>query len=104
MQATSFLDYLPLLPPLMLLPAIVVCERISGLKICNFTAIVIRRSIAIPFLVLSMNWMAFFTLTDYRAHNRVVILPLSLLFLYVAFVLIHWRVYNNAEQASRSNS
>ncbi len=97
--ANTLLDYARFVAPVVFLVSLCVYERISGLQIRNITATVFRRLLAIPLLILSMNWIAIFTLTDYRSHHRAIILPLSVVVLSAAMLLAHWRIYRIAEQA-----
>jgi len=95
-SGNSFEDYGRLLTPLALLVGIVLYERIAGLKVMKTWAIRVRRFLAFPVLVPAMNWLMIFTLTDYRLHLRWLMLPLSLFLLCIGFLMVHWRIYHNA--------
>lgn len=73
-------------------------ERALNYRVRGFAEAIIRRGFAIPFLVLGMNWLAIFVFTDYRAHFRLIIIPLGVLFLFIGLALTHVGMYKNAEQ------
>ena len=52
----------------------------------------ILRLLAIPFLVLGFNWLCIFSLTEYREHHRVIILPLSIFFVSLGLLLTHYNL------------
>ncbi|MBU8902385.1 MAG: hypothetical protein KOO69_06570 [Victivallales bacterium] len=55
----------------------------------------LRRLLAIPFLTMGLNWICIFTVTTYRSHYRIVIIPLSFVFLSIGFLLAYYKMYKN---------
>lgn len=64
--------------------------------------IIIRRLFAFPFLVLGFNWICIFTLTTYRSHHRLIIIPLSIVFIIIGLALTHYQIYLNNETGTES--
>ncbi|WP_434148425.1 hypothetical protein ACR2R6_14150 [Methylocaldum gracile subsp. desertum] len=52
---------------------------------------ILRGLIAVPFFILGINWLWLFSLTDYRSHQRMIIIPLAIIFILIAVLLIHFR-------------
>ncbi len=72
-------------------------EEYFKLKLKSLGFVIFRRIFAIPFLTLGLNWICIFTLTQYRSHHRVIIIPLAIVFIAIGLTLTHYNVYQDNE-------
>ena len=81
-----------LITPILGIVGIYLIEYICKLKDKRIKQITIFRVLAAPLLVLGFNWLSIFTLTEYREHHRIIILPLSICFISVGMILTHFNL------------
>ena len=107
MRTQTGYDMLRLVVPITAIGIVFGVEKLLGLHVRNFTGAIIRRCMAAPFLLLGLNWLCIFTLTDYRVHRRLEVLPLAVVSVALGLALVHMRMYagnNKAEQRTEGDA
>ena len=91
-----FDNVMPILIPIIGLVVVSIIEYLSKIKFKSNISIYLRRILATPFLILGFNWITIFTLTTYRSHHRLVIIPLAVIFLIIGLMLTHYKIYGQS--------
>jgi hypothetical protein len=91
-----FDNVMPILIPIIGLVVVSIIEYLSKIKFKSKISIYLRRILATPFLILGFNWITIFTLTTYRSHHRLVIIPLAVIFLIIGLMLTHYKIYGQS--------
>jgi len=86
-----------IMAPLLCLLFISLVEHFFHFKLKNLWFLYFRRILAVPFLTLGLNWICIFTLTQYRSHHRVIIIPLAIMFISIGMALAHYNIYQDNE-------
>jgi len=89
--ATCFDNMSRILVPVIGLLAVFIIEDFAKVRFKSKKS-VLRRVLAIPFLILGFNWINIFTLTAYRSHHRPIMIPLSIVFLVIGLMLTHYKI------------
>ena len=104
LRVQTHYDILRVLFPIVALGILFGFERLLRLHLRSITKAIIQRCLAAPFLVLGLNWLCIFTLTDYRAHRRFQVLPLAVAFLVLGFGLAHLWLYELYEKTRKADN
>ena len=88
-RTQGFLDVFHILLPAIAIVAIHTYDYVQNTRATNKGPRIAKRLLAVPLLTLGINWICIFSLTEYRSHFRIILVPLGCVFTILGLLLVH---------------